>query len=226
MPGMPAGVINLDKPAQHSSARLVTIVKRQLLPPGIKVGHAGTLDPFATGVLLVLVGKATKRCEELMHGAKEYLAQIRLGATTSTLDPDSPEILDPAAAPVSRKVLEAALRPFAGEITQMPPVYSALKICGQPAYKLAREGKEVKLEPRRVMIHALELQRYEWPVVELRVACGRGTYVRSLARDIAGALGTTGYLTALRRTQVGPFRIEEAVSLERLREDGVEKHLQ
>jgi tRNA pseudouridine55 synthase len=219
------GVINLDKPAGQSSARMVGIIKRQLLPRGTKVGHAGTLDPFATGVLLILVGRATKRCEELMHGQKEYLARLRFGATTPTLDPESAETVDAQVRPVDEPALRQAMAALVGEIEQMPPVYSALKIGGRPAYELARKGKPVELKARRVRIDALELLRFNWPEAEIRVACGRGTYIRSLARDVAAALGTLGYVRELRRTQVGPFRIEQSVTLEKLLAEGVAAHL-
>src|SRR5882672_9362599 len=133
------GILNLNKPAGISSAAAVAKVKR-LLPPGVKIGHAGTLDPFATGVLILLIGKATKLCEKLMDEAKQYEATVKLGASTETLDPDSAEIIDKDAKPVARDVVEEALRKFVGEIQQMPPVYSALKVGGRAAYAMAREG--------------------------------------------------------------------------------------
>lgn len=218
------GLINLDKPPALSSARAVARVKR-LLPKGTKIGHAGTLDPFATGVLVLLVGKATKLCEQIMGQEKEYLATVKLGSTTDTLDPESPEIPGPAIAPPSREQIESILPRFTGLIQQMPPVYSALKIGGRPAYKLARQGEEVILQPRPVHIYQLELLAYTWPQFTLRIACGRGTYIRSLARDLAETLGTTGHLTALRRTRIGPFRADNAVTLDTLSQGGVEPHL-
>lgn len=207
-----------------SSAQAVGAV-RYCLGRGTKVGHAGTLDPLATGVLLALVGKATKRCEELMHSPKEYVATVRLGATTETLDTDTPETVDPAAVPVGEQQVREVLGRFVGEIQQMPPVYSALKIGGRPAYELARKGREVTLESRLVRIDVVELLGYEWPELTIRVACGRGTYIRSLARDIAAGLGTTGYIRALQRTRVGEYRVEDAVTLETLRRDGGWVHL-
>lgn len=222
---MPDGVINLDKPLKMSSAKAVGSV-RWCIGRGTKVGHAGTLDPLATGVLLVLVGKATKRCEALMGSPKEYIATIRLGATTASLDADTAEVLDPAARPVDEPTVREALGRFVGQIEQMPPVYSALKIGGRPAYELVRKGREVEMKPRTVRIDAIELLGYDWPTLKVRIACGRGTYIRSLARDIAAALGTTGYLTALQRTAVGEYRIENAVTLETLRAEGAIGHLQ
>src|SRR5688572_27182425 len=188
------GIINLDKPAKISSAAAVGTVKR-MLPRGIKIGHAGTLDPFATGVLLLLIGKATKLCEKLMDEPKQYQATIKLGATTETLDPQSEEVADPNAKPPTRDNVEAVLQTFVGQIQQRPPVYSALKIAGKAAYARAREGEAVELKARPVQIYALQMLRYEWPLLEIRVDCGRGTYIRSLARDIGESLGTIGYLT-------------------------------
>jgi tRNA pseudouridine55 synthase len=214
------GILNLNKPAEISSAAAVTRVKR-LLPRGIKIGHAGTLDPFATGVLLLLIGSATKLCERLMDEPKQYEATLKLGATTPTLDPTSPETVDASAVPAPRQSVETSLQKFVGEVQQTPPIYSALKIAGRPAYARAREGEEVILEPRKVRIYKLELLQYDWPSLDIRVDCGRGTYIRSLARDIGEALGTTAYLTTLRRTRVGPFQIEEAATLDKIQSDGV-----
>src|SRR5678815_1902328 len=170
------GVINLDKPAGISSARAVDRVKRHL-PRRTRIGHAGTLDPFATGVLLLLIGKATKLCEKLMDQPKQYEAMVKLGATTETLDPDSQEIADPDARLVPRHEVEAVLTKFVGQILQKPPVYSALKVSGRPAYARARQGEQVELEARPVRIYGIDLINYEWPSLELRVDCGRGTYI-------------------------------------------------
>ena len=218
------GVINLDKPAGITSARAVGRVKR-LLPRGTKIGHAGTLDPFATGVLLLLVGKATKRSESLMDSPKQYEATLKLGATTETLDLDSPEVSAPPIAPPDEQVFRDLLPRFIGEIQQLPPAYSALKINGRPAYELARKGKEVSLEPRTVRVYGIELIQYAWPFLSLRIDCGRGTYIRSLARDIGEALGTAAYLTALRRTRVGDYRAGDAVPLDAVLADGIDRHL-
>lgn len=207
-PAPPCGILVLDKPAGISSAGLLNRLKR-LLPRKTKIGHAGTLDPFATGVLLALIGKATKRCEELMGSPKSYRATVKLGATTATLDPDSPE------SPVSARVpaleeIQKALEPFSGQILQMPPAFSALKVGGKRAYDLARAGKVVELQPRPVVVYRLKLVSYQYPEVVLDMDVGRGFYVRSLAHDLGRALGTGGYLTALRRTRVGPFDADSA----------------
>jgi tRNA pseudouridine55 synthase len=206
------GVLNVDKPPGVSSARVVNAVKR-LLPRGTKIGHAGTLDPFATGVLLLLVGKSTKLCERLMDEPKEYEATVKFGATTPTDDPESAEIPWPGGvAPVTIEAVRAALAPLTGEIVQRPPAFSALKVAGQRAYDLARDGKTVELEPRRVRVYGIELLDYAWPLARVRIDCGRGTYVRAIARDLGEALNVGGHLTQLRRTRVGPFRAEDAVS--------------
>src|SRR5438093_2944329 len=210
-----SGVINLDKPVGMSSARAVDRVKR-LLPRGVKIGHAGTLDPFATGVLLLLIGKATKLCEKLMDERKRYETTVKLGATTPTLDPESDEVIDPKARAVARENVEAVLRKFVGEIQQRPPVYSALKIRGRAAYARAREGEQVKLDPRPVRIYCIEMVAYQWPILQIHVECGRGTYIRSLARDIGEELGTKAYLTELKRTAVGRFQIQDAITIERV----------
>ncbi len=215
------GVINLDKPPGMSSARAVSRVKR-LLPRGTKVGHAGTLDPFATGVLLVLVGKATKLCERLMDEPKRYEATVKFGATTSTDDPTVEEASRRVDTPPTAEQIDDALHSFIGEIQQRPPVFSALKIGGRPAYDLARKGKTVELAVRTVRVYAIEATEYAWPLLKLKVDCGRGTYVRAIARDLGEALGVGGYLAALRRTRVGPFHIEDAVKLSDLEPESIE----
>ena len=220
------GILNLDKPAGLTSARAVGVVKR-LLPRGTKIGHAGTLDPFATGVLLLLVGKATKSCERLMDAAKQYEATVRLGATTATDDPESPQVPWQRAdgspvEPPTPAAVEAALPRFVGLIQQRPPPFSAMKVAGRRAYDLARAGTEVRLEARPVRVYGIDLIGYAWPEVHLRVDCGRGTYIRSIARDLGEALDCGGHLTALRRTAIGPFRAADAVTLEVLKERGVE----
>lgn len=210
-----SGIINLNKPAGISSARAVARVKR-LLPRGTKIGHAGTLDPFATGVLLLLVGKATRLCERLMDQPKQYEATVKLGATTPTDDPESPETPTPGAQPVDRAQVEAALGLFVGEIVQRPPVFSALKVAGRRAYDLARKGQVVELQPRTVNVYAIELLGYEWPLVRLRIDCGRGTYIRAIARDLGEALKTGGHLTALVRTRVGEQWLAQTSNLAEL----------
>jgi tRNA pseudouridine55 synthase len=218
------GIINLDKPPGISSAMAVNKVKR-LLPKGTKIGHAGTLDPFATGVLLLLIGKATKSSEALMGQPKSYETTVKLGATTATDDLDSAEMVTPDVIQPVLDAVQRAAQSLVGVVQQRPPAYSALKIGGRRAYDLARDGKTVELAPRTVRIDAIEILSYEWPLLVLRVDCGRGTYIRAIARDLGEILRTGGYLTQLRRTRIGSFTIDRAVALDTLSSEGIERHL-
>lgn len=214
------GVLNIDKPAGMTSATVVARVKR-LLQGRAKVGHAGTLDGFATGVLLILVGRATKRCEELMGSAKQYETTIRLGVTTDTLDPtgvvqEFPDVI----LPPEWRVAEAVSRQV-GVIQQVPPNFSALKVGGKRASDRTRAGEALDLPPRPVRIDAIDILGYDWPNLKLRIDCGRGTYVRSIARDIGQTLGTGGYLLELRRTRVGEYGIKNAAALESLTAEAI-----
>ena len=291
------GILNLDKPAGISSARAVAAIKR-LIPSRPRVGHAGTLDPFATGVLLILIGKATRCCESLMDQPKVYRATFKLGATTPTDGPDSaeqpwpghqsvgpalptiepsdvvgvahptnssgapdspspgtpgqnvgwalptinlsnavgdahPTNLGPAAeedlpsrpttslTPPSREQLLDALPRFIGTHPQRPPPFSAIRVAGRRAYDLARRGELVVLPSRLVTVYTIDLESYEWPLLDLRIECGRGFYVRSLARDLGEVLGVGGYVTTLRRLAVGPFNADAAASLDSLQASGL-----
>jgi tRNA pseudouridine55 synthase len=230
------GIINLDKPPHITSARVVGAVK-YLLPRGIRIGHAGTLDTFATGVLLLLVGNSTRKCEQMMSLPKTYQATIKLGAVTQTDDPDSPEQVysgstnpirknmegrsDSAHAqimggPPSREEIESLIPRFTGALMQIPPKYSALKIAGRRASDRVRAGQEVGLKPRPVEVYSFRLIDYSWPFVRVEIECGRGTYIRSIARDLGEALGVGGYVTELRRTRIGPFDVASAVALSSL----------
>jgi len=219
-----SGIIILDKPAGISSARAVARVKR-LLPRGTKIGHAGTLDPFATGVLLLLVGPATKLCESLMDQPKTYEATIKFGATTETDDPDSPEQPGPNRPPPEISEIEKNLQQFIGPIQQRPPKFSALKLGGRRAYDLARRGKSVNLPARPVRIDSIEILNWTWPELKIRVQCGRGTYIRGLARDLGEALGVGGYLLSLRRARIGDFHDANAITLDQISANGAEKFL-
>ena len=203
----------VDKPAGLTSAQVVTRVKR-LLPRGIKVGHAGTLDPFATGLLVLLVGKATRLCEQVMGQPKAYEATAKLGATTETEDPDSVEAKVEQARPVSRERIEEALRRFVGTISQIPPKYSAVKLGGKRASDRVRAGEVFEMRPREVRVYRIDTLGYDWPLLRLRIECGRGTYVRSIARDLGADLGCGGYLTELRRTRIGDFDVAQSLRLE------------
>ena len=182
----------------------------------VKTGHAGTLDPLATGVVICCLGKATKQVERLMGLTKVYEAAVDLTAFTTTDDREGEraEVAPPEERP-TRRAVEAALRPMVGEVDQVPPAFSAIHVQGRRAYAMARRGEAVKLGPRRVRIDAIEVLAYEWPTVTIRVTCGKGTYIRSIGRDLGRALGTGGHLAALRRTAVGPYRVEDAWPIER-----------
>lgn len=182
--------------------------KRQL-----RVGHAGTLDPFATGLLIILLGDATKKAGEFLKRDKIYEAEITLGAISTTGDPEG-EITAVNDQVLARADVEAACRTFVGQITQTPPVYSAIKIGGKRAYKLARDGKDVEIPTRQVTIYSLDILAYEYPHLTIRVHVSSGTYIRSLASDIGEALGTGAYCSALRRTEIRDFSIDQALTVD------------
>jgi tRNA pseudouridine55 synthase len=207
------GLLVLDKPSGITSRDAVNRAQ-QWFPPRTRIGHTGTLDPLATGVLVLTIGNATRLSEYVQRMAKTYRATIRLGATSDSDDADGTITPQPVAAPPDRAAVENATQGFLGEIEQVPPAYSAAKLSGQRAYKLARRGDDVSLAPRQVRIDAILIPSYAYPLLELEVRCGKGTYIRSLARDLGARLGCGGYIEALRRTQVGPFRAEDALSLD------------
>lgn len=222
---MRSGILNIYKPAGVGSTAIVNRLKR-LVPRGTKIGHAGTLDPFATGVLLVLIGReATRLCEAMMDKRKQYVATIRLGATTPTDDPESEPVPVTQAIAPSRDAVNIALSAQTGLIQQRPPAYSALKIGGQRASDRIRGGEAIELPPRPVRIDSIELLEYAWPHVRIRVDCGRGTYIRSIARDLGESLALGGYLTQLERTRVGAFSIEDAINVDVLSADNIADHL-
>lgn len=216
----PTGVLVIDKAYGRTSTSVCTVVKARLraggAPKRVKVGHGGTLDPLASGVLVILIGKATKLCDQVMAGEKEYLADIDLGVTSPTDDLESEAVPTPDASPIPREAIERALRGFVGTIQQRPPAHSAVKIGGKRAYHLARAGDGPEPEARPVVIHEITIAAYEWPRLTLDIRCGKGVYIRSLARDLGDALGVGGMLGGLRRTRVGRFSIDEAVTLDEL----------
>jgi tRNA pseudouridine55 synthase len=204
-----AGVLVLDKVAGVTSFDAVALVRRRL---GIRrVGHAGTLDPDATGVLPMLLGEATKLMAYLADQDKEYVATLRLGVATDTGDAGGRVLAETPVAGVDRKLVEQACRPFVGRIKQVPPMYSAVHHGGRRLYELAREGQEVAREPREVVIHAVEVEDVTPPLARLRVVCGKGTYLRTLAIDLGVALGCGASVDRLVRTRVGPFALGDAV---------------
>lgn len=207
-------VLLIDKPLRWTSFDAVR--KIRYLVKTKKVGHAGTLDPLATGLLIVCTGKFTKKINTYMAQEKEYTGTITLGAVTPTYDLESePQEFRPVEGITEAQLLQAA-EGFTGLIQQVPPAHSAIKKEGKRVYELARKGVEVKLEPRPVTIHAFDIVRVEMPVVHFRVVCSTGTYIRSLANDFGAALGCGGYLSALCRTRIGEFLLQDARSIEGL----------
>ena len=218
----PNGWIILDKPLGLGSTQAVGAVKRVCREAGlgkVKVGHGGTLDPLATGVLPIALGEATKLCGRMLGSVKTYAFTIRFGAETDTLDLEGRVIAESPVRPMLPEV-EAVLPRFTGSIEQVPPAYSALKVDGERAYDLARKGVAVDLATRLVTIHALSVCSLSDSEVTLVATVSKGTYIRSLARDIALALGTVGHVTMLQRLKAGPFGIEQAISLDKLNEVG------
>ena len=211
-------ILAFDKPYHWTSFDVVGKVRwlicRRLGVKKLKVGHAGTLDPLATGVLIVCTGRATKRIEELQSGTKEYYATIRLGATTPSYDLEKPIDANYPWEHITREAVEKVLEKFQGTIEQVPPTFSACKVDGKRAYKMARNGDEVELKPKTLVIDEIELTECNLPDITIRVVCSKGTYIRALARDIGQALGSGGHLTALRRTRVGDYRVEESLNPE------------
>lgn len=208
------GLINLYKPPGLSSAQALYRVRR--LTGQRRSGHGGTLDPCADGVLVLCLGLATRLVEAVMDQPKVYRTTIRLDATSPSLDAETPPVPVAVDRPPDPQQVAAALAGFVGTVLQTPPAASAIKVGGRPAYRLARAGQAVALEPRPVRIYWLHLHDYAWPLVDISLACGRGTYVRGLARDLGARLGTGGTLVALRREAVGPLRVAESWTLERM----------
>ncbi len=234
--GLKDRMILLDKPSGISSFWVVAKVRgkmRKELGQKVKVGHTGTLDPFATGLLIVLTGKMTKKSAEFLKLDKEYVATMKLGYVSTTGDPEGEiqsysarraSLVSGAVQPVhdplsyqdlpSLKTIETVTKSFVGKIKQVPPKYSAIKIDGERAYKLARKGEDFEMPSREVEIYEIEILRYEWPELEIRCAVSSGTYIRTLAEDIGEKLRLGAYLTALRRTKVGKYSVDDAIKLD------------
>jgi tRNA pseudouridine55 synthase len=211
------GILLLDKPAGMSSNQALQRARR--LYDAAKAGHTGSLDPLATGILPLCFGEATKFSQFLLDADKAYLSTLVLGRETTTGDADGEQVSDQDASAVDREAVAAALEAFRGEIEQVPSMYSAIKQDGQPLYKLARQGKDVARKSRRVTVKRLDLLAYRAgrnPEVDIALACSKGTYVRSIAEDLGRALGCGAHVSALRRTRAGPFRVEDAVTLQTL----------
>ncbi len=212
-------IFHIDKPYGWTSfavvGKLRYHISKRLGVKKIKVGHAGTLDPLASGVLVICTGKATKRIDELQAGVKEYIAEIKLGATTPSFDLETEEDATYPWEHITRQQVDEVLQSqFIGSISQVPPAYSACKINGKRAYKMARKGDEVELKAKTLVINEIEVLEMEGQRLVIRVVCGKGTYIRALARDIGLALGSGAHLTNLRRTQVGDVRVENCLSVD------------
>jgi len=209
-------IVNVWKPIGWTSFDVVKKIRGYVKPS--KVGHAGTLDPFAEGVLVICIGRMTKKVESLMDHEKEYVATIQLGAETDTLDTEGKVIKEAKITPLSNKKIESLLSTFLGKSDQIPPMYSALKVNGKRLYELAREGKVIERKPRKITITEIELLDNNKDSLKIRVKCGRGTYIRVLASDIANAMNTVGFLKSLVRTQVGDFKQKDSIPVENVAE--------
>ena len=208
-------VLYFDKPLGWTSFNLVNrvrgILSRHLGVKKLKVGHAGTLDPLATGVMILCTGKNTKLIESFQYQTKEYVATIKLGATTPSFDLETEIDAEYPTEHITEELVKETLAKFIGEIQQIPPTYSAIKINGKRAYEYARKGDEVELKPKTLVIDEIELLEYKMPEIVVRVVCSKGTYIRALARDIGEALNSGGHLTALRRTRIGDIKVEDCL---------------
>lgn len=212
-------IIGIDKPLGWTSfdavKRLRGAIQRRLGVKKFKVGHAGTLDPLATGVLIVCTGRATRKIEALQNGSKEYVAQITLGATTPSYDLETEIDRSFPWEHISREKVEEVLPRFTGRVMQVPPIFSAVKVDGKRAYNLARKGKEVELKAKPLEISELEIVEFAPPLLTVRVVCSKGTYIRALARDIGEALESGAHLSGLRRTRVGDIRVEDCLPVDK-----------
>lgn len=207
----------VDKPLDWTSFQAVNKMKYKLknefgLPKKFKIGHAGTLDPRATGLLIVCTGKFTKKIPEIQDAPKEYWTEIKIGVQTESYDTEKPEILQQDISHITEDLVKAALEKFLGEIEQKPPIFSAIKIDGKRAYDMARAGQEVEMKSRKTTINYINDIEINFPLVSFTVGCSKGTYIRSLAHDIGKELKVGAYLTQLRRTKIGDYRIEDATS--------------
>ncbi len=207
------GIFAVNKPLGITSHDVIYKLRRKTGEK--RIGHAGTLDPLASGVLVVAVGREfTKQLDKIVKSEKEYIAEIFLGETSTTDDMEGKKTEINKEIKPNLDEIQTIIPTFVGKIMQTPPQYSAIKVKGETAYKAARKGKELKLEPREVEVKKIEVLNYEYPVVKLKIICGKGVYIRSLARDLGKKLKTGGYLKSLSRTRVGEFKIEDAVKLE------------
>ncbi len=213
-------ILVLNKPLDWTSFDLVQKVRNMLCRflkiKKLKIGHAGTLDPKATGVMVLCSGKLTKQIDEIQADEKEYIALLKVGATTPSYDLETDENAQFETVHINHESVENILPLFVGEIEQIPPVYSAIKVDGKRAYQFARKGKEVELKSKMLVIKEIELLRFELPEIELRIVCSKGTYIRALARDIGTALDSGAYLIGLQRTRIGEYTIDNSLNLTEL----------
>jgi tRNA pseudouridine55 synthase len=217
------GLVNIDKPPGMTSRDVVNAVERLVRP--VKAGHAGTLDPLASGVLVIALGRGTRLIEYVQAQGKSYEATFLLGQTSPTLDLDSDVTHQSDPRRPSIDEIHTASQQWTGTVMQRPPEFSAVKVQGKRAYALARRGKDVELEPRPVQIDSIEILSYDYPRLNVRIRCGSGTYIRSLGRDLAEAVGTQAVMSYLRRTAVGVFEIENALAFDQLSRDALRAHL-
>jgi len=207
-------VLLIDKPYTWTSFDVVNKIRYAFKPHKIKVGHAGTLDPLATGLLVICVGKKTKEIDLYQAQIKEYTGKIRVGSTTPSFDLETQPDAEYPTGHITPEMIEAARHSFLGTIHQVPPVYSAIKVDGKRAYESARQGKDLELKSREVQIEAFDLDLSAFPEIGFRVVCSKGTYIRSLARDLGTALNSGAHLTALRRERIGDFHVSEALTVD------------
>jgi tRNA pseudouridine55 synthase len=222
-------VLLFDKPLDWTSFDLVNKVRnmlcRKLGVKKLKVGHAGTLDPKATGLVIICTGKKTKNIDEIQAESKEYIATLKLGATTPSYDLESEEDEFFPTSHITLALIQEKIKGFIGEIDQVPPIFSAIKVNGKRAFDYARKGKELELNSRKITIYAITIEKFEIPELILRIQCGKGTYIRSLARDLGEALGSGAYLTGLVRTRIGEHQLEKSWSLENFEKNLIEAKL-
>lgn len=215
-------ILILNKPIDWTSNDLVQKVRntvcRLMKIKKLKMGHAGTLDPKATGVMVLCSGKLTKQIDTIQADEKEYVAQLKIGATTPSFDLETEEDGQFPTDHITQELVERILPSFVGAIEQIPPVYSAVKVDGKRAYQFARKGKEIELKSKMLVVKEIALLRFEMPEIELRIVCSKGTYIRALARDIGAALGSGAYLIGLQRTRIGAFSIDQSLDLKELNE--------
>ncbi|WP_165040988.1 tRNA pseudouridine(55) synthase TruB [Dysgonomonas sp. ZJ709] len=215
-------ILYINKPLHWTSFTLVRKLRnklcRNLGVKKLKVGHAGTLDPLATGVMIVCTGKKTKLIETFQYQTKEYVATIRLGSTTPSFDLETEVDATYPIEHITKELVADKIKDFVGEIQQIPPAYSACKVNGERAYNLAREGQEVELQPKLLVIDEIELLECDLPVIKIRVVCSKGTYIRALARDIGLALGSGGHLIGLERTRIGEVTLDQCIAGEQVEE--------